>query len=179
MPDRQSPLEGVLPVSFCQGTVCIAEATPSMMAEAQAWDGHQAELERTLSHWSGAATVSSEAFAEKGVGFAQIGPSRYFLWGAVPPDIDIGVGTCVDLSHARVVLVLTGDHARDLLVRAVPLDVRDCAFDVGHMVSTPLHHIPVLLARPTLTQWVLIVPRSYARSMVNHLQHVSDVFSAA
>lgn len=179
MPERQSPLEGVLPVSFCQGSIHISEATPLRMAEAQAWDGHQRELAQTLSHWSGAAAVSSGSFAEKGVGFAQIGPSRYFLWGAAPPDIDIGVGTCVDLSHARVVLVLTGDHARDLLVRAVPLDVRDCAFDVGRMVSTPLHHIPVLLARPTLTQWVLIVPRSYARSIVNHLQHVSDVFSAA
>jgi heterotetrameric sarcosine oxidase gamma subunit len=62
-------------------------------------------------------------------------------------EIDAEQGTALDLSHSRTVIRIEGGHARDLLNRGLPTDLRPESFPEGsfaggaiHLVGVNLHH---------------------------------------
>jgi heterotetrameric sarcosine oxidase gamma subunit len=62
-------------------------------------------------------------------------------------EIDAEQGTSLDLSHSRTVIRIEGGHARDLLNRGLPTDLRPESFPDGgfaggaiHLVGVNLHH---------------------------------------
>jgi sarcosine oxidase subunit gamma len=74
-------------------------------------------------------------------------------------------GTVVDVSHAYLVVTVSGERARDMLAKGVPIDVDATAFGVGACAQTCLADINVLLHVHPSQAIDLYVGRSYAASL--------------
>jgi heterotetrameric sarcosine oxidase gamma subunit len=86
------------------------------------------------------------------------------------PDLLAGRAAVTDLSHARVVLRLSGPEARAALAKLCRIDLHPKAFAPGRTAQTPLGQIPALIhcvdEAPTFD---LYLPRSLARSAAEML----------
>lgn len=74
-------------------------------------------------------------------------------------------GAVVDLSHARIVLRIAGEHSRDLLARGCSLDLHPRKFAAGECAQSLLGQVSVLLHRREAETFDLFVARSYAVSV--------------
>lgn len=90
-----------------------------------------------------------------------------------------GLAAVVDHSDARVVLVVSGKHARDVLAKGLPIDLHQRAFRTGDAAITHANHIGVTIAQtgddPT---YEIMLYRSYAQSFADWLRHASAEFTA-
>ncbi|CAM3531477.1 sarcosine oxidase subunit gamma [Halomonas casei] len=68
----------------------------------------------------------------------------------------------VNASGGQTVLTLSGENARDVLMKSTPYDVHPNAFLVGKGVTTVFAKATVVLRRPSETHWELVVRRSFA-----------------
>jgi sarcosine oxidase subunit gamma len=77
-----------------------------------------------------------------------------------------GLASIADQSDGRVVLRLSGDRARDVLAKGIPVDLHPRGFRTGDVASTVVAHIGVQIQqlddRPTFQ---LIALRSFAGSL--------------
>jgi sarcosine oxidase, subunit gamma len=73
--------------------------------------------------------------------------------------------TVVDVSHAYLAIIVSGEHARDVLAKGVPIDIDPVAFQVGACAQTLLTDINVLLYAREAQALNLYVGRSYAASL--------------
>ncbi len=70
----------------------------------------------------------------------------------------------LEITQSRVWIKVSGSHAETLLNHFLPLDLREGAFPVGHVASSALHHVGVILWR-TENCYNLFIPRSFAVSL--------------
>ena len=81
-----------------------------------------------------------------------------------------GVGTVVDLSHARTALQIAGPEAPHVLAKYCPLDLEASRFPAGTATSTRFGHLGMTLARlddaPTFE---ILVFRGYAEHVAEQL----------
>ncbi|MDW7746541.1 sarcosine oxidase subunit gamma [Halomonas sp.] len=68
----------------------------------------------------------------------------------------------VNASGGQTLLELTGDKARELLMKSTPYDVHPEAFPVGKGVTTVFAKANLILRRPTEERWELVLRRSFA-----------------
>ncbi|MBZ5487546.1 sarcosine oxidase subunit gamma family protein [Halomonas aquamarina] len=68
----------------------------------------------------------------------------------------------VNVSGGQTVLMLAGDHAREVLMKTVSFDVHPSAFPVGKGVTTIFAKATVVLRRASETEWELVIRRSFA-----------------
>ena len=86
------------------------------------------------------------------------------------PDLIAGRAAITDLSHARVVLRLSGAEARTALAKLCRIDVHPKAFAPGRTAQTPLGQIPALIhCVDQAPIFDLYLPRSLARSATEML----------
>lgn len=78
--------------------------------------------------------------------------------------------TVVDVSHAYLVITVSGGRARDVLAKGVPIDVDPVAFEVGACAQTCLGDMNVLLGVRDTQTIDLYVGRSYATSLWHWLR---------
>lgn len=89
-----------------------------------------------------------------------------------------GLAAVVDHSDARAVVVVSGEHARSVLAKGLPIDLHERAFRVGDVAITHANHIGV-----TITQaghepvYEIMLYRSYADSFAGWLLHASKEFT--
>lgn len=74
-------------------------------------------------------------------------------------------GTVVDVSHTYTVVAISGDGARELLAKGVPIDLEGGAFDTGACAQTCLADMGVLLHARQPRVIDLYAGRSYAASL--------------
>ncbi|ASK20074.1 sarcosine oxidase subunit gamma [Halomonas sp. XH26] len=67
-----------------------------------------------------------------------------------------------DVSGGQTVLEITGEAARELLMKAVIYDVHPRHFPVGKGVTTVFAKATTILRRPSEERWELVVRRSFA-----------------
>ncbi|BCB06548.1 sarcosine oxidase subunit gamma [Vreelandella venusta] len=67
-----------------------------------------------------------------------------------------------DVSGGQTVLEITGEAARELLMKAVVYDVHPRHFPVGKGVTTVFAKATTILRRPSEERWELVVRRSFA-----------------
>jgi heterotetrameric sarcosine oxidase gamma subunit len=79
--------------------------------------------------------------------------------------LDKAGATVVDVSHAYLVVTISGERARDVLAKGVPIDIDPVAFEVGACAQTCLTDMNVLLHARELEAVDLYVGRSYALSL--------------
>ena len=70
--------------------------------------------------------------------------------------------TALDVSAARVAVLVEGPGAADLIAAGCPLDLGPAAFPPGHVAGTVLAGTPVLIERRAAESWRIFVRRSYA-----------------
>jgi heterotetrameric sarcosine oxidase gamma subunit len=76
-----------------------------------------------------------------------------------------------DQSESRRIFLLSGEHVSDVLGKGTPLDLRSPAFRGLAAAHSKIAEIPVLIVRrPDLDAYAVLVPRSYATSFVAWLK---------
>ncbi|TDR56835.1 heterotetrameric sarcosine oxidase gamma subunit [Halomonas ventosae] len=68
----------------------------------------------------------------------------------------------VNASGGQTLIELSGDKARELLMKSTPYDVHPEAFPVGKGVTTVFAKANLILRRPTEERWELVLRRSFA-----------------
>ena len=79
--------------------------------------------------------------------------------------ISIEGATLTDISHGRVIILVSGDKVLDALAKGCPVDLHPDQFPPGMCVQTSIAKISVILHRgQSGDEYALYVPRSYAGS---------------
>lgn len=71
----------------------------------------------------------------------------------------------LDLSHARTCITVEGAEAEDVMARLAPIDFRAPAMPQGAFVQTGIHHVGVLIIRPSALRFDILTPVTWARSI--------------
>ena len=93
------------------------------------------------------------------------------------PDLLAGQAAVTDLSHARIVLRLSGPEARAALATLCRIDLHPKAFGPGRTAQTPLGQISALIhCVDDAPAFDLYLPRSLARSATDMLMDAGTGF---
>jgi sarcosine oxidase subunit gamma len=99
-------------------------------------------------------------------------PDQYWLLGADPAalaalaaELPASVAASTPLGHARVLLTIEGDAARDVLAKGITVDLRPDAFGARRFAQTALHHTGVLLECEGAERYRLFVLRTFSASI--------------
>jgi len=162
----KSPGAGLgLPLNV--GAVLLEEWQPGPITALSPFAGQQGAIDAALRPLGLAFPAPNGMQASDAGRIVWTGRQQAFLIGAPCPAI---AGAAVtDQSDGWVGLRLSGTGARDVLVRLVPLDLRDHAFGVGTAVRSLLGHMPLILMRPAPDLWEVLTYRSMARTAVHEL----------
>ncbi len=88
----------------------------------------------------------------------------------------VGHYSLCNISGGQTVLVLSGHHAHDVLMKSTSYDVADCSFPIGKAVTTTLAKSQAIICRKDKTTWELIVRRSFADYIWHYLHDASSEF---
>jgi heterotetrameric sarcosine oxidase gamma subunit len=84
------------------------------------------------------------------------------------------IGSVVDQTLGRAVLLVSGDKARDVLARICRLDLHPRSFHSGHVAATPIAELGCLLyQRDDAPSFELIVPASCAAWFAEAVRHAA------
>jgi methylglutamate dehydrogenase subunit D len=95
------------------------------------------------------------------------GPDQYFVLGKSFDDAAKtleGLASCMDQSHGRVMIGLTGPKARAVLAKGTPVDLHPDAFPIGKSAQTQMAHVGVHLTRVGTDHYELSVFRGFSES---------------
>lgn len=100
----------------------------------------------------------------------RIAPDRILLRSAEPLSVAGNPQlTTLDLSDARIAITITGEGAVGLLARSISVDLGIHAFPVGSFVQTGMHHVGVLILREAIDQFLVLMPTTWAASLLGFL----------
>lgn len=100
----------------------------------------------------------------------RIAPDRALIRSNAALDIDATPELVVlDLSHARICIHIEGQGAAGLLSRVVALDFSEAGFPSGSFAQTALHHIGVLIERQERDEFSVLIPTTWATSLISLL----------
>lgn len=100
------------------------------------------------------------------------------LWiGGQALDLSTDEPACVDQSHSRCRLRVTGSAATQLLAKGTGIDLHASQFAVGDSTATLLGHISVVLTRLQTNDFEIIVSRSYALHLAEMLSIWGEQYS--
>lgn len=102
----------------------------------------------------------------------RIAPDRIWLCGPNASALEAAFDAArsdrlalLDLSHARVVIRVSGAAVADLMARVAPLDFSPAAFPADCFAQTGIHGVPVLIRRLSDEAFDLLVPVTWAVSV--------------
>ena len=81
-----------------------------------------------------------------------------------------------NISGGQTILMLSGDHAVDVLRKSTSYDMSDSHFPVGKVVTTTCAKTQAIIRRVSVNDWELIVRRSFADYLWLWLQDASDEY---
>lgn len=89
------------------------------------------------------------------------------------------IASIVDQSDARAVVEISGDRARDVLAKGLPIDLDSSAFATGDVAITHASHIGVVICQTNeVPTYHISMFRSFADSFLEWLIEASEEFSA-
>jgi methylglutamate dehydrogenase subunit D len=95
------------------------------------------------------------------------GPDQYFVEGVAPADLKTKLGTTasvIDQSHGRVVMLVSGTKARNVLAKGTPVDFHPDHFPIGKSAMTQMAHVGVHLTRTGEDKFKLFIFRGFSES---------------
>ena len=82
--------------------------------------------------------------------------------------------TAVDLTHVRASIRVSGESARELLMRLTPLDVTHDMFQVGSAARTLVAGITTEIVHDAPDTYLLITSRSFAGSLWHAIEFAAE-----
>jgi methylglutamate dehydrogenase subunit D len=165
MADHCLPIRGVTSDGEAVG---IHEAPLGHLAQLAGWENFASSASVLLrSLGLGLTTDYRNAWRGKDAVVWRIAPDRVLIRSDHPlalastPEL-----AALDLSQARVRLRLEGPGAAGLLARLAALDFSDATFPVGSFAQAGMHHIGVLIDRLGQEEFELLIPTTWASSLV-------------
>jgi|HubBroStandDraft_6_1064221.scaffolds.fasta_scaffold214626_2 sarcosine oxidase subunit gamma len=184
-PARVSPLPRGFVNRAARPPLTVRARGPLEIIQVAAFDAPAATAERLSKHLGLAVTATpNRAVAAGDLTVLWHGPGQWLIVRppAVPPLVDALAGVCgdgaalVDLGHARTVLRFAGESIGDVLAKGTSIDLRPASFPPGACALTALGKINALLHAVAPAVVDVYVPRSYAHTLIEWLQHaVRDV----
>lgn len=172
----KTPCEGLLPVTF--GCVTLDEIELGHVASLMPFKV-AADMSAALDAAHGVAFPTPNRTTRKGdVRCVWFGRGQALLMGAVPDARLVSHGAVVDQSDAWCAVTLTGPMIEDVLARLVPVDLRAGQFKRGHTARTQLGHMMVSVTRTGPEQFMLLVFRSMAASLVHDISRAMQAVAA-
>jgi len=141
--------------------VMLSELTALQIVQVAGWPDGDAKLAAALGKASGCAVPDRAGTACESVdrdGLATrtlwIGPERYWVVSQVPGTADRmsdavapDLAVTLDLSHSRTVVRLSGDAARSVLAKGLPIDTHPRALPAGSVIHSAISHMAVTVHR--------------------------------
>jgi heterotetrameric sarcosine oxidase gamma subunit len=143
--------------------------------QVEAWDGTFEQFQSDLSPTFGIALPATvgETIRQPNLRVIKVAPRRFWLLydtpGGPPVTVDPDLGSVTDLGEGRIRVRLCGDRLPDVLASCIAVDWHSPAVAPGKVVQTSFHGVPVLFVRTGKAECELIVPRSFARSILDWL----------
>ena len=174
MVSRQSALEGHYKrgrFGHVEGNgVTLQEVRDLSLIQVAAWPESYGDVAAKLADCLGlsAAPGPGEVVTGSKGALMRTEPLKWWVCGGSLADvaaaIPIDMGTCLDLSHSRTHLRITGPKAAVLLNHFLPLDLREESFPVGRLAATAFHHTGAALWRSE-EGYELFLLRTFALSL--------------
>ena len=175
----RTPLDGY---AGTFGNVALAEAAGLSLVSATVPHGGDAAFAAALAGGFGAsrpATGDSAPGDRLGARILGMQPDQMFiLFEAPDPDraaefVSAALGPAAyvtDQSDSWVMLSAAGSGVRAALERICPLDLADEAFPEGRVARTVMEHLAVIILRDDADSFLLMSPRSSARSFLHAVE---------
>jgi sarcosine oxidase subunit gamma len=127
--------------------------------------GRTAKGRRAVVHWAGA----DQYFVQS----SQFGEGELFR---ILKDGLHGTASCVEQSHGRVVIEISGPKARHVLAKGTPVDLHPSVFGPGQVALTQMAHVGVHLAQVSSDAYELSVFRGFSESFWEWLTEQAEEF---
>ena len=182
----RSPLDGY---ERTIGTVGLAEISGLALVSAAVPQGGDAAFAAALADGFGAArpaTGASTPGTRYGARILGMQPDQLFVLFEPPrPDraaetvaAALGpVAYIADQSDGWAMLRIVGAAVRDALERICPLDLCEEAFPQGRVARTAMEHLSVIVLRDGVDSFLLMSPRSSARSFLRAVERSVETVS--
>jgi sarcosine oxidase subunit gamma len=108
-----------------------------------------------------------------------LAPGTAMLVGGARPELPTAAAAVVDLSDGFAVLRLSGPASAEVLARICRLDLHEGAFPPGACARTPVAQMPAILHRVGPAGFDLLVPATFAHSLVHALLTAAAPFGCA
>ncbi|MEM7429786.1 MAG: sarcosine oxidase subunit gamma family protein [Pseudomonadota bacterium] len=108
--------------------------------------------------------------------FLIVCPVRAGMGAALSKAFKAEQAVVTELGHSRTILRVSGDAARDVLARGMPVDLDQGVFARGAFVQTGIHGVAVLCHRSGRDQFDLIMPRNFAVNIYEWLEETAAQF---
>lgn len=172
MPEHDLPICGT---TSDGAAIQISEEPIGCLTQVAGWDTFTTSADEALRSQGLALPTDFRISIHHGlVTVWRIAPDRVLVRSDVPLKIASSSELVVlDLSEARVCLVLKGAGATSLLSRVIALDFSEASFPIGCFAQTAMHHVGVLVERFGQDEFGVFIPTTWATSlmdlMANHL----------
>lgn len=162
------------PVTRGQATLALTDL--GRMTSIAPFPGQEAAVHAALSASGLGFPAPNRVIAGAAASIVWTGRAQAFLVGAEAPVLT-GLAAITDQTDGWVALTLSGDAAADVLMRLVPLDLREGSFLVGHAARSGLNHMPMILWRDT-DGFTILTFRSMARTAWHEVETAMDGIEA-
>lgn len=167
----KTAFDGLLPIT--SGTVTLSEVTHGAITWIAPAKGRAAAVSKALEKQINAPFPEPNRLSGPAV---WTGPGQAMVLGPVlKPIKDAALS---DQTSGWACCALDGAHARDVLARLVPIDLRPDSFKTGHAARTLLGHMSCVLMHPAKDRFDVMVFRSMAASAAHELTRAMDMVAA-
>jgi sarcosine oxidase subunit gamma len=145
------------------------------LVQVEAWDGTSEQFQSDLLRAFEIALPATvgETIRQPSLRAIKVAPRRFWLLydtpGRPPIEVDPDLGSVTHLGEGRIRVRLRGDRLPSVLAGCIAVDWHSPTTALGNAIQTSFHHIPVLFVRTGEAECELIVPRSFARSILDWL----------
>ena len=153
-------------------TLTLAPTDPGPMTSIAPYPGQEAAVDAALSAIGLGFPAPNGVINAPSACIVWTGRAQAFLIGASAPPL-AGLAAVTDQTDGWCAFALTGPAAADVLMRLVPLDLREAAFPAGSTARSGLNHMPLILWRGA-PGFVVMTFRSMAQSAWHELETAMD-----
>ena len=169
LPEKRSPLHDLAMPKAGSDKVLLSERLCDSLVQVQAWPDTVKEVEKLLAAHRGDVTIM-----ESGPGRWLVEDQKAGLEERLRKKITSELGAVTGLTHARVVVTISGEKSTWVLASGIALDFHLDAFPVGTTQLGHHHEIGLTIHRKGENSFELYVFTSLVRSFWNWIEKASS-----
>lgn len=172
----KSALAGQSPLTLLGTT--LAEGTAATITSIAPYPGRMEAVNAVLAPLGMAFPAPNRQSTQGETRLLWSGRNQAFLIGAPAPDDLRDHAALTDQTDGWAILTLTGPAATDVLMRAIPLDLRTASFPPGSTARAPLNHMQAIITHAGADAFEIMVFRSMARTAWAELAEALEMLAA-